>query len=40
MGLKSMNERAVLIGGELLIETEPGAGTKILLTYPYQSLEV
>jgi NarL family two-component system sensor histidine kinase LiaS len=40
MGLKSMNERAVLIGGELLIETEPGGGTQISLNYPYQNLEM
>ncbi len=30
-GLKSMQERAVAIGGELTIQSQPGSGTRILL---------
>lgn len=40
MGLKSMEERAELIGGELVIESRLGVGTKIILKYPYQKLEI
>lgn len=40
MGLKFMCERAALIGGELQIDSRPGRGTKIILKYPYQGLEV
>lgn len=40
MGLKSMNERAELIGGELTIDSRLGVGTKIILKYPYQKLEL
>lgn len=40
MGLKSMNERAELIGGELVIDSRIGVGTKIILKYPYQKLEI
>jgi len=35
-GLKSMKERAELIGGELVIESKSGRGTKIIVKYPYQ----
>jgi len=35
MGLKSMCERAELIGGELIISSELGRGTKIMVKYPY-----
>ena len=40
MGLKSMKERAELIGGELTIDSRLGIGTKIILKYPYQKLEL
>ena len=40
MGLKSMKERAELIGGELVIDSRLGVGTKIRLKYPYQKLEI
>jgi signal transduction histidine kinase len=40
MGLKSMRERAELIGGELIIDSRLGVGTKIILKYPYQKLEM
>lgn len=36
LGLKSMSERAGLIGGELVIESTPEKGTWIQLKYPYQ----
>jgi two-component system nitrate/nitrite sensor histidine kinase NarX len=31
-GLRFMRERAEQIGGQLLVESEPGAGTRILFT--------
>jgi len=34
MGLQTMQERAEVIGGKLLIETIPGTGTKIILIIP------
>ena len=40
MGLKSMCERAALIGGELLINSKPGHGTKITLKVPYKLSEI
>ncbi len=40
MGLKSMKERAELIGGELIIDSKLGQGTKIILKYPYRKLEL
>ena len=40
MGLKSMKERGELIGGELTIDSRLGVGTKIILKYPYQKLEL
>ncbi len=40
MGLKSMAERAELIGGELIIDSRIGVGTKIILKYPYTQLEI
>ena len=40
MGLQSMHERAVLIGGELIINSQPGQGTEIILTVPYQMMEI
>jgi NarL family two-component system sensor histidine kinase LiaS len=39
MGLKSMKERAELIGGELVIDSRIGQGTKIILKYPYRKME-
>lgn len=35
MGLRSMNERICLLGGEMRIESHPGQGTKILLQIPF-----
>ncbi|MEA3326161.1 MAG: sensor histidine kinase, partial [Chloroflexota bacterium] len=40
LGLQSMHERAVLIGGELIINSQPGQGTEIILTVPYQMMEI
>jgi two-component system NarL family sensor kinase len=34
MGLRGMHERASVIGGRLLVESEAGQGTKIRLTVP------
>jgi signal transduction histidine kinase len=34
VGLIGMSERAALVGGELTIETAPGAGTTIYLHIP------
>jgi NarL family two-component system sensor histidine kinase LiaS len=34
MGLRIINERAESIGGQACIESEPGAGTKVLITAP------
>jgi two-component system, NarL family, sensor histidine kinase LiaS len=36
LGLKSMSERTVLIGGELEIDSKPNRGTVIRIKYPYQ----
>ncbi|MEX0925482.1 MAG: histidine kinase [Dehalococcoidia bacterium] len=33
-GLTSMRERAELVGGELLLDSRPGAGTKVVLKVP------
>lgn len=40
VGLKSMRERAKLIGGELIIDSRLDKGTKIILKYPYQATEI
>jgi signal transduction histidine kinase len=40
MGLKSMCERAGLIGGGLVINSQSNAGTKVILSYPYHELEI
>ncbi len=40
LGLQSMHERAVLIGGELVINSQPGQGTEIILTVPYRMMEI
>jgi signal transduction histidine kinase len=34
MGLRSMQERATLLGGKMLIQSNPGKGTKILVETP------
>lgn len=40
VGLKSMHERAELIEAELIIDSQINLGTKIILKYPYQKLEL
>jgi signal transduction histidine kinase len=35
-GLRNMRDRARLLGGELMIESEPGSGTEIRLTMPWR----
>jgi signal transduction histidine kinase len=35
MGLFSIEERLLLFGGNLDIKTEPGSGTKIIMTLPF-----
>jgi len=40
VGLKSMRERAELIGGELIINSQINIGTKVILKYPYQEMEL
>ncbi len=35
-GLRTMQERAESIGGNLVVESQPGSGTKVLVTAPYQ----
>jgi two-component system sensor histidine kinase UhpB len=37
LGIGGMRERALLVGGELAIESRPGAGTKVHLTVPGES---
>jgi two-component system NarL family sensor kinase len=39
-GLQGMNERARLLGGEMLIESSPGKGTKIEVSMPLPSVEM
>ena len=34
MGLTTMKERAILSGGTFLLETSPGAGTRIIVSWP------
>jgi two-component system sensor histidine kinase DegS len=38
-GLQGMQERAALIGGQLEIESRPGAGTKVTLNVPIQAID-
>lgn len=38
-GLLGMQERASLLGGEVTIESQPGQGTMVLVTIPYQLYE-
>jgi two-component system, NarL family, sensor histidine kinase LiaS len=40
MGLKFMCERAALIGANILIDSRVGHGTRIILKYPYQGMEI
>jgi len=35
-GLLGMQERAALLGGELVIESEPGCGTRLQVTLPWR----
>ena len=37
LGIAGMRERALLIGGELTIESRPGAGTTVRLDVPGES---
>lgn len=39
LGLLGMGERVEMVGGELKIESEPGAGTRIRATLPVQPIE-
>jgi signal transduction histidine kinase len=34
-GLRNMSQRMAEIGGRFELRSEPGAGTEILLTYPW-----
>ena len=36
VGLRSMSERVKMIGGQFSVESEPGKGTKIILSAPFQ----
>ena len=38
IGLSTLNERARLIGGQLIIQSRPGKGTEIILTIPLKSM--
>jgi two-component system sensor histidine kinase UhpB len=38
-GLLGMQERAELLGGQFAIESQPGKGTRVSVTLPYESLE-
>lgn len=40
LGLNSMRERAVLVGGRLTIESEPGSGTSILCRLPVTAADI
>lgn len=40
MGLAIMSERSALIGGDILIDSKIGQGTKITVRYPYQLTEL
>gem|GEM_PF-2167434 len=39
LGLFGMTERATLVGGELIIDTESGKGTKVILRIPLEEIE-
>jgi signal transduction histidine kinase len=34
IGLRGMRERAALVGGKLLVESQPGAGTRVRVEVP------
>jgi signal transduction histidine kinase len=34
LGMLGMKERAVLLGGELVIESKPGSGTTVIVRIP------
>lgn len=36
-GLLGMQERASLLGGQVRVDSQPGAGTTVMITIPYQS---
>jgi signal transduction histidine kinase len=36
-GLVNMRDRTVSLGGDLVIESKPGAGTRIILSVPYEA---
>ena len=36
MGLRSMQERAALLGGEMRIESRPMQGTKLIVEFPWK----
>ncbi len=40
VGLNSMCERTTLIGGALDVQSDVDSGTKIILKYPYQKMEI
>jgi signal transduction histidine kinase len=40
LGLNSMCERTTLIGGTLEIQSDVNSGTRIILKYPYQKMEI
>jgi len=39
MGLQSMQERAMLLGGKIAIQSQPGKGTKIVVKVPCANTE-
>jgi signal transduction histidine kinase len=40
LGLLNMHERAEMVGGEMVIRSQPGWGTRVMLTVPLSDLEV
>jgi signal transduction histidine kinase len=38
-GLAGMRERALLVGGDMHVESRPGAGTRVLLTVPLEEVD-
>jgi signal transduction histidine kinase len=39
-GLKNMEERASLLGGNLQVKSHPGAGTSVEASIPYAAMEI
>jgi signal transduction histidine kinase len=39
MGLFGIGERAAALGGEALVDSTPGEGTRVRVTIPLQALE-